>query len=183
MRCDEMQEHIINFVYNEGGAPPANNEILAHLRTCTTCREELRELRQTRKYLQLWKDEPPTQSCAATLPRPIRQRDFDWKYLRYAAIAAMVVITILAVANMQIVWSKNGFSFSTRLFPSQQKARDYYTKTELRTLLKEALDDSESRTNEMNYLMIQKMLDTVEQDRWIDLRLIRNHSAQNNNRN
>jgi hypothetical protein len=34
--------------------------------------------------------------------------------------------------------------------------------------------------NETNYLMMQKMLDTVEQDRWRDLHLIRSQFAQNN---
>ena len=38
--------------------------------------------------------------------------------------------------------------------------------------MKQALDDSELRMNETNYLMMQKMLDTVEQDRWMDLRLV-----------
>jgi hypothetical protein len=179
MRCDEIQEHIIDFIYDEGGTRPPNTEMEEHLRTCAACREELRELRQTRKYLQLWKDEPPRRSVTIATP----ERAFGWKHLRYAAIAAMIVISILAAANTQISWSRSGFLFSTHLFPWHNAERDYYTKAELRNILKQALDDSESRTNEMNYQMMQKMLDTVEQDRWLDLRLIRSHSVQNQNKN
>ena len=93
----------------------------------------------------------------------------------------MVFITILAVANTQIAWDKDGFSFSTRLFPGQAAERDYYTKTELRNLLKEVLDDSESRTNEIIYLMMQEMLKTVEQDRWMEMSLMRSHTMQSQN--
>ena len=93
----------------------------------------------------------------------------------------MALITLLALANAQIAWNKDGFSFSTRLFPGQAAERDYYTKTELRNLLKEVLDDSESRMNEINYLMMQEVLKTVEQDRWMDLSMIRSHSVQSQN--
>jgi hypothetical protein len=100
---------------------------------------------------------------------------------RYAGIAAMIFITILALANTRISWNKNGFSFSTHLFPGKVADRDYYTKTELRNLLKEVLDDSESRMNEVVYLMMQETLETVEKDRWMDLSMIRSHAMQNQN--
>ena len=93
----------------------------------------------------------------------------------------MVLITLLALANTQISWNKDGFSFRASLFSGRETVKDYYTKTESRSLMKQVLDDSESRMNETNYLMMQKMLDTVEQDRWRDLHLIRSQFARNNN--
>lgn len=187
MRCDEVKESIVDVIYDESGVMPENSEIREHLRTCPACREELKEMTQARKYLQRWEDEPPLRHVALgennafpgenTFP----YRSSGWKYMRYAAIAAMVLITILALANTQIAWNKDGFSFSTRLFPGQAAERDYYTRTELRNLLKEVLDDSESRTNEIIYLMMQETLKTVEQDRWMDLSLIRSSSIQNQN--
>jgi predicted anti-sigma-YlaC factor YlaD len=181
MRCDEVQEHIIEFVYDEGGAPPANLEAWEHLSTCSACRGELEELRQVRKYLQLWKNEPPLRSMAAGHEAP-RRRRFVWRYARYAAVAAMAVLCLLALANAKITWNRNGFSFSTRLFKGQDAERDYYTKTELRQLMKQALDDSEFRTNEANYLMMQKVLDMVERDRWMDLRLVRGPASRDHNK-
>jgi hypothetical protein len=107
------------------------------------------------------------------IPRQVPSKPIGWRYLRYAAIAAMVVLSFLAVTNMQISWNGNGFSLSTHLLPAKESARDYYTKSEFRDIMKRALDDSEVRTNETSYLMMQKLLDTVERDRWMDLRLAR----------
>jgi hypothetical protein len=96
-------------------------------------------------------------------------------------VAAMILMAFLALANSQITWNKDGFTFSTQLWGERSAEKDYYTKTELRSILKRALDDSEFRTNEINYLMMQKILDTVEQDRWRDLRLIRHQAPQARN--
>ena len=187
MRCDEVKEYIIDAIYDESGIAPENIEIQKHLRTCPACREELEEMARARKYLQRWEDEPPLRRVTLGTKNTFENRSLsrnDTRYAgiaRYAAIAAMVLITILALANTQIAWNKDGFSFSTRLFPGKVAERDYYTKTELRNLLKEVLEDSESRMNETIYLMTQETLKTVEQDRWMDLSMIRTHDVQNQN--
>jgi len=180
MRCDEIQERILEFVYDEGADAPENADLREHLRTCPACREELEQLRQTRKYLQLWKDEPPLQSVATGRHGALNRRSAGLRYWRYAAIAAMVVIGLLALGNTRITWNKNGFSFSARLFPWQDSGRDTYTKAEVRNLMKRALDDSELRMNETNYMMMQKLLETVEQDHWMDTRLVRGHASNRN---
>ncbi len=182
MRCDEIQEHLVDLLYNDGGTP-VNAEIQDHLKTCPACRQELEELKQTRQYLHAWEDESPLRSITIARHEKLLNRKHGWKYVRYAAVAAMAVICILALANIEIAVNKNGFSFSTHLFAPKQVERDYYTKTEVRDIVKRALDDSEYRTNEITYMRMQKLLDTVEQDQWMDLRLIRGRAAQNRNRN
>jgi hypothetical protein len=179
MRCDEIQEGFIDLLYGETGAPQEKIELLEHIRTCPNCRRDLDELKKTQKYLQLWKDESPLQNFRIAERAPLQTRKLSWKVWRYAGIAAMVLITIMALTNAQISWNKDGFSFSTTIFPGKEPGRDYYTKAEARNIMKQALEDSEFRTNETNYLMMQKMLDTVEQDRWSDLRLIRNQFSRN----
>jgi predicted anti-sigma-YlaC factor YlaD len=187
MRCDEVKEHIIDFIYDERGMSPENIEIQEHLRLCPACREEFEEMTQARKYLQRWQDEPPLRSVTLDRKNTLPNRSSGRKHMhyaaiaRYAAIAAMIFITILALANTQISWNKNGFSFSTHLLPGKVADRDYYTKAELRNLLKEVLDDSESRMNEVVYLMMQETLKTVDKDRWMDLSMIRSHAIQNQN--
>jgi hypothetical protein len=184
MRCDEVQEGFIDLLYEDSGAPHASSELREHLRTCPNCRKELEELSKTRKFLQLWKDEPPLADTVTARREPPDHRVPGWRpLLRYAAIAAMVLITFLALANTQITWNKDGFSFRAQMFAKREPVRDYYTKAEFRSMVKQALDDSESRMNETNYLMMQKMLDTVEQDRWMDLRLIRNNVSKNLSKN
>jgi hypothetical protein len=171
MNCDETREHLVELIYNEGDDSPINNEAREHLRNCPACRRELEELRDTRKYLQLWKDEAPLRNFTIAGHDTVPSIRFRWKYLRYAAVAAMLVVCFLALANAQITLNREGFSFSTRLFGGQEPTRDYYTKSEVEDIM----NDSEIRLSETSRLMILKMLDTVEQDRWMDLRLVRSN--------
>jgi predicted anti-sigma-YlaC factor YlaD len=177
MSCDEIQEQLFDLVYDEGGVTPANSEVQEHLRTCSACREQVDELKRTRKYLQLWKDEAPLRSVLIAKCERIANKNISLRYLRYAAVAAMVIIGFMALANAQLSWDKNGFTFSTHFFTQHKTEGDYYTKAEMRDLMKEALD----YTYETNYSMIQKALDTVEQDRRRDFRLIRDKVAKNQN--
>jgi hypothetical protein len=181
MRCDEIREQIVDFIYDNDNPSPLNAEIGEHLRTCSACRKDLEELRQTRQYLQHWKDESPVQSIRIPRnPAPMHPF-FSRRYLRYAAIAAMALICLLALANTQIKLNKEGFTFQTHLFHGNDSERNYYTKTELRNLMKQALDDSEVRMSEANYSMMQRILDTVDQDRMNDLHLVRSRDAKNFN--
>ena len=141
MRCNEIQERYIDLLYNESDT--AASEIKEHILACSECRQALEQLQETRKVLALWKDESPLRRFE--MPRQILPKPVGWRYLRYAAIAAMVLLSFLAVTNMQISWNKNGFSLSTRLLPGKEPARDYYTKSEFRDVMKRALDDSEVR--------------------------------------
>jgi hypothetical protein len=177
MRCDEIQEQLIDFVYDEAGVLLSNSEAQEHLRTCSACREEVEELKRTRTYLQLWKDEPLLRSIPIARRERIADKPIGFRYLRFAAVAAMVLISLLALANTQVSWNKNGFSFSTHLFKRAEAERDYYTKDEVRNIMKEGFD----YTSETNYLMMRKMMDTIEQDRWRDMRLIRDQVAKNRN--
>jgi predicted anti-sigma-YlaC factor YlaD len=177
MSCDEIQEQLVDLVYDEGGVPPANSEVQEHLRACAACREKVDELKRTRKYLQLWKDEPPLKSVLIARHERITKQNIGLRYLRYAAVAAMVLISLLALANTQVSWNKNGFTFSTHFFARADVEQDYYTKAEVRNIMKQAFD----YTNETNFLMMRKMMDTIEQDRWSDMRLIRDQVVKNRN--
>jgi hypothetical protein len=177
MRCDEIREQMIDFIYDEGSVLPVDGEIEEHIRTCAACREEIEELKQTRRYLQLWKDEPPLRSVTIARRERLVHRNIARQCLGYAAIAAMLVLSFLALANAQLSWNKDGFSFSTRLFAKANAEQDYYTKAEVRSIMKEAFD----YTNENSHFLMQKMMDTIEKDRWNDMRLIRDQVAGNQN--
>jgi len=176
MSCDEIRERLVDLLYDEPGAAAA--DVREHLVGCDACRQELEDLERTREVLRRWEDEPPARPVVVPGHGPT-----GWKYLKYAAVAAMAVVCILALANTQLSWNRGGFSLKTRLFGNAGPTQDYYTKSEIRNLVKEALDDSEKRTNETNYLMMQRMLETVEQDRYMDLRLSRARSGQSRVRN
>jgi hypothetical protein len=181
MRCDEIQEHLIDLLYDEGGASQENSELRDHLLSCPACRGEYEELQQTRKHLGIWKDESPPRSVSIPRSEFLLSRRRSRNYLRYAAIAAMVLLCFLIFADAEITLNRNGFSYRSHLFARNAAERDYYTKNEARDLLKRALDDSELRTNEVSYMMARKILDTVERERWVEMRLERANTARNRN--
>jgi hypothetical protein len=183
MRCEEIRERLIDFVYDEEGTSTAIAEMREHFRICSTCRRELEELSRTREYLQLWKDEAPLRNAIIAGPESNATRRIKWKYPRYAAIAAMLFLCILALANTRITWNKDGFSFKTQFIKGNESPGDYYTKSEVHDIVKRALDDSEFRMNETSYLRMKEMMDRMEQYSWMDLHLVRNRQASDQNKN
>jgi hypothetical protein len=185
MKCGEIQEQMVELLYNEKGTPSAGPELMDHINSCPDCRKALEELRAVQRSLKLWKDEPPARSVA--IPGVLKawrpKRFLAAPMLRYAGIAAMLVITLLALANLDITWKNGEFSLSMHLFGAGRPGEDYYTKNQMRDLLKKVMDDSESRQTETNYLMMQQLLDTVESDRLVDLRYIRSQSGLDRGKN
>jgi hypothetical protein len=183
MRCDEAQEYLVTLLYEEGDASPEDQELKAHLRSCSTCRRQLEELQQTQKHLRTWKDESPIRAVSIPGQEFLLSRRKSRKYLRYAAIAAMALICFLVLADSEITLSRNGFSYRSHLFARNTPKQDYYTKSEVRDLVKLALDDSELRAGEANYIMARKILDMVERERWIETRAVSTPAVRNRNRN
>jgi hypothetical protein len=183
MRCEEIRERFIDLLYDEHGTPPASPELRAHIDSCPMCQQELQGLRGVQESLRGWKDEELLRPVS--LPRHGREISIrSWtalKFMRYAAIAAMLVISFLALANAEISLGK--FTFKTHLFPRSAIGSEYYTRAEVRDLLKRALDDTEFRMIETNQLMIQQLMGTLDQERVSDLRMIRNLAFQNRGKN
>lgn len=183
MRCEEIQERFIDLLYHKHGTETASPELQAHLNSCPRCRMELDGLAQVRETLTKWEDESPLHPVYLPRDHRVRRRLMPWHILRYAATAALVVLAFLALANAEISWNNQGFTFKTHLTSGGLSGSDFYTKTEMRDFLKRVLDDSESRTMQANYEMLQRMMDTIEQERWQELRLVRKNSLLNSNRN
>ncbi len=185
MRCEDVKERFVELLYDEPGTPPASPELRGHLASCPACRRELAELQETRSALAAWTDEAPLRPIL--LPRADRastpRRPMFFRYLGYAAAAAAVALAFLALANAEITWNRDGLAFRTHLFSSPGVPRETYTKAEVRSLLKAVVDDTESRVMETNYLMMQRMMDTIEEDRRLDWRLVRTETARNHNKN
>jgi hypothetical protein len=185
MRCEDIQERFIDLLYDERGTPPASPELRGHLASCPSCRQQLEELRATRTALAGWKDEAPLRPVL--IPRLTRSTKTSWRvafnFARFAATAAVIILAFLALANADITWNRDGFSFRTHLLAKPQSTPDFYTKAEVRNLLKSVVDDTEGRVMETNYLMIQRMMDTIEADRHLDLSFVRAGSARNHNKN
>ena len=181
MKCDEIREHLIDLLYDEAITSPEKSEAQEHLRICPSCRLEFQELQQTQRQLRIWKDESPMHSVPALKPEPQLSPRVRRNYWRYAAMAAAVLICFLIFADAEITWNKSGFSYRSHLLSRSAAGQDYYTKGEVRELLKSALDDSELRTSEVSYMMARKIMDAIERERWMDARLQNQSGVRNRN--
>jgi len=181
MQCEEISERLVELLYNEDGTPPPNPELRAHVESCTACRGRLRELETVRKTLQLWKDEAPLapialpESVRAVPSRPITAL----RLLRYAAAAAVVILALLGLSGAEVTWNQDGFAFRTLSPLRRMGTGDVYTKAEVRELLLTAMRGMERDIQEANFVMMQRMLDTVEAQRYQDLQSIEHRLTRN----
>jgi predicted anti-sigma-YlaC factor YlaD len=182
MRCDEMQEHFVELLYQEQGTPTASPEVQEHVRSCAACRTELAELKGLQTTLTVWQDEPPLRPV--TLPRNRagagRVRLPLWSVFRYAAIAVLVTLAFLGLSNAQIQWDRNGFSFRTSLRAQQATSpSNYYTKEEVKAIILRAQDANV----QVSYQMIQDLLRTIDQERAGDFQMLTLQLKQSRNKN
>jgi len=174
MRCDEIQERFVELLYDETGTPPASPELRAHVDSCPRCQAELEELRSTRRALELWKDEPAPASIVGRLRVPARRPSARRlpPAVRWGGIAAAVLLGFLTLANAEITLNRDGFTFRTHLFSRQPDTRDVPSRAEVRDLVRHALDDTERRLSEETVLASRQVLDTIEQERQMEIRFI-----------
>ncbi len=185
MRCHEIQERFIDLLYQERGTPPASPELEAHVRSCAACQKELAELKELRSAMSAWKDEPPLRPIRVPRKEAVaRFRMPFWRLVRYAAVAALVTLAFLGLTNAQVTWGQNGFAFRTSLFapsgatPSSEQMQALIeravaenrqmTREEMKTLIERAMADYQG----YNFQMMQRLLDTVDQERAMDYRSI-----------
>lgn len=173
MRCDEIRERFVELLYDDTGASGEKDDLRAHVDACPSCRAQIEELREVRGLLREWRDEPPLRPIAIPDVRPVepaRVRRFDSglrTLVRYGAIAAALVLAFLA-----------GVTYRS------STSATYYTKSEVRELIKRALDDSEVRLNETTNLKLQRVLDTVENEQgYMYDRLTRYQTGRNRIKN
>jgi hypothetical protein len=181
MQCHEIQEQFVDLLYDEQGTPSAGSELLAHIRSCASCQKELAALKALRTTFKVWRDEPPLRPVTIPQPAPARRvfRLPFWNVVRYAAVAALVTLAVLGLSNAQIRWDNNGFSFHASLFPQSPPAANFYTKGEMKVILDRVLDISE----ESNRQMIQRMMDTQDAVRAVELRAIAHQTKGDRIRN
>jgi hypothetical protein len=173
MRCDEIKERLVDLLYDERRSGHADPELQAHVESCLSCRRELEDLGSARAALSLWEDEAPLRPVALPAPRKsVPGWITFWPVARRFAMAAALLLAFLALTNAEVSWENGRFSFRTSLLPAPASGSSYYTKAETRDLVRGALDDTESRMTETNYLMMQRMMDTMDQERWSEMRQV-----------
>src|SRR5262245_12998935 len=124
MRCDEVREKLVDLLYEEIGAASGSSELRAHVDSCPKCRTELDELRAVRGLLGAWSDEAPLRPTAVPVRSAARapvvpfgsgRAVRPFALLRWGAIAAAAAVAFLVLANAEITWNREGFSFRTHV--------------------------------------------------------------------
>jgi hypothetical protein len=112
--CDK--DLLVGYLYDDM-APGERRTMDAHLVTCEDCRTELTGLRGTRATLTTWA--PPTPELAFPFVRPApaplpRVRAWTVSPAWGLAAAAVLVLSVAtAVANVEVKYGADGFSFRT----------------------------------------------------------------------
>ncbi len=179
MQCSEIQERFLELLYQETEAPAVDPELRVHIDSCPACRKQLSDLRDLQETLKAWEDEPPLRPVR--IPGASRRPFWSalWSPLRYAAIAALVALGFLGLANANITWDSNGFSFRTHLISRAPLPSDYYTKEEMQAILEWMRADSQ----EANFQMMNRWLDTIDQERATDIHFLTSQIREIRNKN
>ncbi len=181
MQCNEIQERFVDLLYAERGTPPPDPQLQEHIRSCPACQKELAGLKSLQEMLKAWQDEKPLRPVILPHKQPARSRirmSF-WPALRYAGVTLLVALAFLGLANADIRWDRNGFSFKTALFSTPPPAADTYTREEILAIAQRTLDQSQDST----LLLIQQMMATIDQDRVSDLSYVNSKLRENRNKN
>ncbi len=185
MRCDEIRERFVDLLYDERGTPAASPELKAHIDSCPSCRKELDDLKALRGVLRTWEDELPIRPVRLPELRsaPTVHRFSIFKVVRYAGIAALVVLAFLALSNAEFTRTADGFSFKTHAFSREIPQGEYITKAEMLRVVKEAIRDSEAYMTESTAQQINAALDLVDKQMGQELQYVRSRYSQSRTKN
>ena len=114
--CDD-KETLIAFVYDEVDAD-RRREVVAHMRACAACADEIEALRGVRRDLSAW--QPPETALnfeivqrPATVLRPSRWWTPSASRWAQAAAAVLLFATGVGLANLQVRYTDQGLTIST----------------------------------------------------------------------
>ncbi len=177
MRCDEIKERFVELLYSERGTPSAGPELRAHIDSCPNCRKELDELKALQGILRNWKDEQPLRPIWIPEANPVfaPHRFSFFRVVKYAGLAALVVLAFLAVSNAEFTRTADGFSLRTHAFsraagPQQD---EYVTRPEMLRIVKEAVRDSEAYMSETTSQQLNAALDLVDRQMGQEIQYVR----------
>jgi len=193
MNCKDIKENLVSMLYGEL-EPDKAKQIQSHLKTCSSCRQTYKELKETVKLLERWKDEnPEVNFLFVTEPASIwkkwgeKIRQFGWKTCLALGIpmAAVAILLFLAILNFRIHYNNGEWNLSFSLIPRKEEIdqKNEFTKalTELQkeTLLltSRMIKESEYRQKQTFALTLSQFAQNLEKQRQRDLALIE-HTLQ-----
>jgi hypothetical protein len=111
--CGE-REHLIGYVYDEL-EPAARARVEEHLSSCADCRVELEGLREVRAHLATWQlPDEAGEGAGWKIDVPARRHASPWWAPSAVAAAAVILLAVAAaIANLEIMYGRDGISIRT----------------------------------------------------------------------
>ncbi|MBC7188238.1 MAG: zf-HC2 domain-containing protein [Calditrichaeota bacterium] len=181
MKCDECQQHIPDYLYEEIEEELARR-LEEHVRACTACRTALRKLQATTKVLADWPDQDPGLRLTFVAARQPLLSD-AWSSLRRWQRAGLAVgfalaalLVGLAVSNTTVSYKDGSLQFSASLWrrPAPAVTREEVLALQRATLaaVQDMVQSSEQRQRADFARALQEFARDVELQRQADLGLV-----------
>ncbi len=161
MNCESSRERMIDFLYGEELGPDQSFAFFQHLQECAECKQEYRELVETREVLAQWSgnDEVPAEGTRI-VPAAFSTRSgprWWWTMLPKVAAGFLIALGVLSIAQNLGWW---------------ERAQLGVTEQELGVMLHDLAVVRHTEDQTMIGAMLLQMQDDLEQARRQDLALV-----------
>ncbi len=168
MKCEEIQERMIDVLYGEEMSPRGGFEFFRHLGECSDCNLEYLELLETREKLGEWKIEHQREKGFEVddISHGFLRRIPWWPLLQKVAAGVLIVVGAISIlqymgylGGKRLVVSQQQFTQTVQDMIVAQQARE---RELMLTALLEVKEDIEFRERD-NFGQMQQYLVTLEQ--------------------
>ena len=161
MNCEHSRERMIDFLYGEELGPDQSFAFFQHLQECAECKQEYRELVETREVLAQWNgtDEVPAEEAwivPANFPTRSGPR-WWWTMLPKVAAGILIALGVLSIAQNLGWWERRQLGV---------------TEQELTVMLHDLTVLRQTEDQRMIGAMLLQVKDDLEQARRQDLALV-----------
>jgi hypothetical protein len=191
MKCDDIKELLVDYLYRETTAEDAE-QLERHTKRCKSCREELAELQKTSTLLKQWPDIDPkmklvfVQEKKALLSSLVPSLDWRHRPIRKFALGLAFglasLLVLLALTNTTVSVKDGDFQISASLFSRQQPLPDDVIPMTAAALAElqhqnlahtqELIAASQERQRNEFALALTELAKKVDYQRDIDMRLL-----------
>lgn len=147
MRCEDTKLLLMDFLYEEI-TDEVEQQLRAHLESCSDCRQEYEELTRTSLMLRTWTDEAPPRNLVFVEPRKSWLNSLKellypasaplWGRLAFGSgVALMTALLVSAILNVELQIGNGQLHYSASLRPRPQNELSATTQTRLAEQLRE----------------------------------------------
>lgn len=174
----ERQEELVTYLYNES-TPEAVKRFEAHLRECHVCVRELREFSAVRETLQSWELESAPRIVITpkrTWAMAARELFSVTPLWAKGFAAALALLILAALLNVQVSVGRDGFSFRAGWFnstvapaPPLQPETPAVTRAETIKLIEQMVIEADRRNQEELRVKLAELSQDLKQNYEVEM--------------